>query len=467
MISLANLLRASVLGLSLAAIQPGFSAGPPPNILLITADDLGCQLSCYGETRFVTPQLDALAAEGIRFANFYVAQASCSASRSSLLTGLWPHQNGQYGLAHLGFRMPSGLPNLPVLLQKAGYRTGIIGKLHVEPAAEFPWDWMPAKEKMAALPTRNVRWVAQQSREFFSEAKKDGRPFFYYVNFFDPHGPYAVSANQVDGLPEKPLQAADIREAYPLWMTDEAARKRTTATISNTILRLDAGMGLLLAELKAAGLAESTLLVFLGDNGLPVLRGKTTSYEAGVHVPLLVRWPGTAKGGQVCQELVSEIDLMPTLLQAAGVALPAALPGHALQPLLRDEPVKWPGYLFTEMNFHMPSNFLPQRSVRDSRHKLLLNLAPGAEQAPVELFDLTADPGETKNLADFPEGAAPRRSLEAVLAAWRQETGDPLLDPARLERWKAATDRWQQIPRVQVGTDQVVKITPEELERLK
>ena len=459
--------RARVFWLGLAIIPAAFSAEKQPNILLITADDLGCQLSCYGETRFATPQLDALAAEGIRFANFYVAQASCSASRSSLLTGLWPHQNGQYGLAHLGFRMPSGLPNLPALLQKAGYRTGIIGKLHVEPAAEFPWDWMPAKEKMAAIPTRNVRWVAQQSREFFADAKAAKRPFFYYVNYFDPHGPYAASANQAEGLPEKPLQATGIREAYPLWMTDEAARKRTTATIGNTILRLDAGVGLLLRELNAAGLAESTLVVFLGDNGLPVLRGKTTSYEAGVHVPLLVRWPGTAKGGQVRQELVSEVDLMPTLLRAVGAEVPPSLPGHALQPLLRNEPVQWPGYLFTEMNFHMPSNFIPQRTVRDSHHKLLLNLVPGPEQAPVELFDLTSDPRETKNLADIPECAAVRKTLESTLAAWRKETGDPLLDPARLERWQAATDRWQKLPRIQVGTTEVVTIAPEELERLR
>lgn len=467
MISWSNVARWAVGWLSLAAFQAGSSAGQSPNILLVTADDLGCQLSCYGETRFATPQLDALAAEGIRFANFYVAQASCSASRASLLTGLWPHQNGQYGLAHLGFRMPAGLPNLPAMLQKAGYRTGIIGKLHVEPAADFPWDWMPPKEKVAALPTRNVRWVAQQSREFFAAAKADGRPFFAYVNFFDPHGPYAAAANQVDGLPESPLQAADVKEAYSLWMTDEAARKRTTATICNTILRLDAGVGLLLEELKAAGLAESTMVVFLGDNGLPVQRGKTTCYEAGVHVPLLVCWPGAAKGGQVRQELVSEIDLMPTLLQAAGAEVPAALPGHALQPLLRNEPVNWPEYLFTEMNFHMPSNFLPQRSARDSHYKLLLNLAPGPDQAAVELFDLIADPGETKNLAAVPESAVVRKNLEAALASWRKATGDPLLDPARLERWKAASDQWDRLPRVKMGTDQVVKIGPEELERLK
>lgn len=99
------------------------SAAQRPNILLITADDLGCQLSCYGEKRFSTPRLDALAAQGTRFENFYVAQSSCSSSRAALLTGRWPHQNGQIGLAHLGFRMHPGQKTLPALLKASGYHT--------------------------------------------------------------------------------------------------------------------------------------------------------------------------------------------------------------------------------------------------------------------------------------------------------------------------------------------------------
>ena len=121
----------------------GFAAGKP-NILLITTDDLGCQLSCYGEKRFNTPKLDAFAAEGVRFEHFYVAQSSCSSSRAALLTGRWPHQTGQYGLAHLGFTMHPGQKNLPALLKSAGYRTGIIGKLHVEPAATSGSEMPPA-----------------------------------------------------------------------------------------------------------------------------------------------------------------------------------------------------------------------------------------------------------------------------------------------------------------------------------
>lgn len=444
------------------------SAASRPNILLITADDLGNQLSCYGETRIRTPNLDGLAAQGVRFANTYVAQSSCSSSRAALLTGRWPHQNGQYGLAHLGFRMHPGQKNLPALLKEAGYRTGIIGKLHVQPAAEFPFDWMPTKEKMAAGPTRNVRWVAAQSRQFFAEAKKSGQPFFYYVNYFDPHGPYTDNISQVGGLPEKPLSSADI-EPLPLNAKTPEARKRITAVIYNTILRMDAGVGLLLDELKAAGLAQNTLVIFLGDNGATVRHGKTTSYEPGVRVPLIIRWPGTAQAGQVRTELVSTIDLVPTVLAAAGVSVPSKVEGRSLTSLLQGDSTPWREFLFTEMNFHQANQFAPQRTVRGSRYKLLLNLVPRADQAPVELFDLQTDPDEARNLADDPGLASTRQRLERALGEWRERTGDPLLDPARLERWKKVAEEWKKsAPRLKGGDyADVALVPPGGLELLK
>jgi len=434
-------------------------AADRPNILLITADDLGCQMSCYGEKRFTTPQLDLLAAQGARFENFYVAQSSCSSSRAALLTGLWPHQNGQIGLAHLGFRMHPGQKNLPSLLKAAGYRTGIIGKLHVEPASEFPWDWTSDKG-VSAGPTRDVRWVAAQSRKFFASAKDTKQPFFYYVNFFDPHGPYTAQVNQVGGLPETPLNIEDITEPFPLRAQTETAKKRLTATIINTILRVDAGIGLLMNELVAAGFAENTLVVFLGDNGLPVVRGKTWCYESGVRVPLLMRGPGISPG-QIRCDLASSLDLMPTILKAAGVAVPAELVGQPLQTELKRE------FLFTEMNFHEPQILRAQRTARDARYKLLLNLTLEENQSPVELFDLETDPGETKNLADNPAHAARRQRLEAALQAWREKRADPMLDASRLQRWKDAAARWAKFPRAKSPTGGVVRLPEEELKLLK
>lgn len=430
-----------------------------PNILLITADDLGCQLSCYSEKRFTTPQLDALASQGARFENFYVAQSSCSSSRAALLTGRWPHQNGQIGLAHLGFRMHPGQPTLPVLLKAAGYRTGIIGKLHVEPAADFPWDWM-SNAKVAAKPTQDVKWVAEQSRAFFASAREAKQLFFYYVNFFDPHGPYTPEVDQIAGVPENPVRAKDVTEPYLLKTPTEAAQKRVTATIINTIRRVDVGVGLLLDELRAAGFAANTLVVFLGDNGLPVVRGKTWCYEPGIRVPLLMRGPGI-EPGSVRTDLASEVDLMPTILRAASVAVPESVAGQSLLPKSARE------FLFTEMNFHEPQILRVQRSVRNARFKLLLNLTPAPDQASVELFDLRTDPGETKNLADDATCADARRQLEAALQTWRRQTADPTLDAARVRRWQEAAARWGQLPKTKAGPSMVVRIPAGELDLLK
>ena len=463
-----NLTRMNFL-LAAMLFAPVVHAAPRPNILLITADDLGNQLSCYGEQRIQTPHLDSLAAAGVRFTSAYVAQSSCSSSRAALLTGRWPHQNGQYGLAHLGFRMHAGQPSLPRTLKEAGYLTGIIGKLHVEPAGDFPFDWMPVKEKTSAGPTRNVRWVAAQSRQFFAKAEESGQPFFYYVNYFDPHGPYTTNVSQVDGIPEKPLEAADIREPLPLGAKTLEAKKQVTAVIYNTILRVDVGMGLLLKELKAAGFAENTLVVFLGDNGAAVRRGKMSSYEPGVRVPLLVRWPGAATTGLVRRELVSMIDIMPTVLAAAGLDVPSEVEGRSLTPLLRAGKPEWREFLFTEMNFHTANHFIPQRTVRDDRYKLVLNLMPREDQAPVELFDLRNDPGETRNLAGDGAWTSTRRRLEAAMTQWQERTEDPLADPKRLERWKTVAAEWKEsAPRLERGAyPNVARVPQGGLELLK
>ncbi|MCX7886275.1 MAG: sulfatase [Verrucomicrobiae bacterium] len=436
------------------------------NVLLITADDLGLQLSCYGERRISTPRFDALAAEGVRFANAYVAQSSCSPSRAALLTGRWPHQNGQIGLSHRGFRMYPGQVTLPAVLKAAGYRTGIIGKLHVEPAADFPFDWMPAREKTAAAPTRNVRWVAEQARQFFESAKAAGQPFFFYVNYFDPHGPLTEQTDQVAGLPEQPLRAEDIKEPLPGAGETDEARRRYSAHYLNAVLRLDSGLRLVLDELKTAGFEKNTVVIYTSDNGiaLPTGRGKTWSYEAGVRVPLIVRWPGVAKPGQVREETVSLLDVMPTLLHGLGLEAPAGLVGTSFLPLLRGESGEnWREFLFTEMNFHTPFLFRPQRTVRDRRYKLLLNLLPEEGQAPVELFDLQTDPDETRNLADDPRLVEVRRKLESALQSWRVRRADPLLDPARLQRWKDAAAHWAK----QSPNRNLIRIPEAELDLLK
>ena len=431
-----------------------------PDILLITSEDNGCELSCYGDPYARTPHLDKLAAEGVRFDNAYITQSVCSPSRSSIFTGLYPHQNGQIGLATHAFAMFEKYPNLPSLLKQAGYRTGIIGKLHVNPESAFPFD---LKTNPGSFSRRDGRKFAAAAETFI---KASDRPFFLMVNFPDAHLPFI---KQQFGLPEAPLTADDVK-CMPYLGVDTPRLRATVANYYNCMLRLDAHVGMLLKVLAESGRAADTLVIYLGDHGAQVARGKVTCYEVGVKVPLLLRWPGRIKGAQQRRELISSVDILPTALEAAGAAAPKGLAGRSLLPLAGGKDGKWRTYLFTERNVDSAWWHYPQRTVRDERYKLILNLLqdrghpayrgyrtkwsggmptdealaaapPRVQRAyktwknppPIELYDLKTDPWEFENLAGKPELAEVRQRLLAALETWRAETNDPLTDPGKLK----------------------------------
>ena len=433
------------------------------NILLVTADDLGMQLSCYGDPHIETPSLDAFAASGVRFETAWVTQASCSPSRSSMLSGLYPHGTGQIGLANGGFRLfPSEVGrNLPAYLKEAGYRTGIMGKLHVAPESSFPFDFRPR-----GLHTRDVRKVAEEAGVFL---RREGGPFFLMVNFSDPHfykeGPNGkpVFPPQWKGIP-RDLLPEDAVPGWDFQGFDEPVARRRVSNYYSTVKRLDTGVGLLLSELESAGRRDDTLVIFVSDHGPPFNRGKTTCYEAGLRVPFLVRWPGVSQAGLASGALVSTVDLTPTILDAAGVAFPGEFHGKSLRPLLsRPEiPQDWRTHLAGEFHYHGPGAFFPRRAIRDARFKLIHNPLAGQSRPPSrvdadptgqfaeepryrdtvaaaahrrfidppewELYDLEKDPVEFHNLADDLSHAGIRSELERALLDWREETGDPLLE---------------------------------------
>jgi len=448
----------------------------PPNVLLIVSEDNGPELGCYGDPYARTPSLDKLAREGVRFNRAYVAQAGCSQSRASFLTGLYPHQHGQIGLATWGFRLyREDTPNLPRSLKAAGYRTGLIGKLHINPESAFPFDFHEITG--ANFNRKQLGDYAKHAASFISAADT---PFFLSVNFPDAHDPWL---RQVNGLPKSPQTGAQVK-AMTYMGIDPPAMREMVADYYNSLARLDACVGELLAALEKSGKASNTIVIYLGDHGADFLRGKRTSYEGGLRIPLLIRWPGKAKP-QVREELVSTIDLMPTLLAACGAATVANLPGLPLQPLLANEPVSWRTHLFAEYHTHAAaSNYHPQRSVRTDRFKLIENLLPDTlnpdyadtirklekdanereypeakgslpkaiaaapsevrtayavmEKPPrYELYDLQADPHEFHNLAPSPDHAAALADLQRQLTTWRQQTKDPLLDPQNLQRLTA------------------------------
>ena len=438
------------------------------NVLLITADDLGPQLSCYGDPVAETPHIDRLASESVRFQTAYVSQASCSPSRSTMFTGLYPHGNGHYGLANagVGFQVHPELYErlLPNVLKKAGYRTGIIGKLHVNPEDRFQFDMRQSE----GFGGRQVKNQVQFAKEFMSASEQ--QPWFLMFNMFDPHvardrmpdgqrGPQYFP-DRVAGLPEKILTAEDV-PPWP-WQKINTVEQRTKiAGYYNCVHRIDAAIGMLLETLHATNHWENTVILFLGDHGPPFARGKTSCYDAGLRVPFLVRWPGVS-APQVSKRLVSSVDIYPTILDVAGVTTSRQVHGRSLRSVMvASEHGDWRDTLFAEFHFHGSTPFFPRRAITDGRYKLIQNLRSGqlsasptvdgdqapkvAEQLPIghparqamerlkdppewELYDLQRDPNEMKERSKDPKLATEFLRLQQALRDWQARTQDPFVD---------------------------------------
>jgi N-sulfoglucosamine sulfohydrolase len=462
-----NCVRTLTVTLALLAVSS--STDGRPNILVITSEDNGPELGCYGDPFVRTPNLDQLAAAGVRFERACVATASCSESRAALLTGLYPHQNGQIGLSPY-YRMYGEIPNMFSRLHAAGYRTGLIGKLHINPESAFPIDYRPDVKDCNTYARRDVSRVSQLAEEFF---RGGSQPFFLMVNYSDAHLPFL---RQQHNLPATPLSARDVR---PLpWVGLDTPRLRETqADYYNCIMRLDEGVGLLMSKLEAAGLADETLVIYLGDHGAQFPRGKLASYESSVRIPLILRWHGHIRAGGPRSQLVSTIDILPTVLEAADLEVPHDLPGRSLLSLTEDRETGWREYLFAEYHAHVPPIYFPQRTVRDERYKLIVNLlqdrpnpvaaaytqnedppypsyvtpsevntgdervrrayATWSDAPQVELYDLASDPHEWRNRADDLELAGVKTRLLQAMEDWQTRMEDPLQDPEKLVKLTA------------------------------
>lgn len=448
------------------------SAAAKPNVLLIVSEDNGPEIGCYGDKFARTPHLDRLASQGILFERAFVPQAGCSQSRASFLTGLYPHQHGQIGLATWGFRMyRKDTPNLPRLLKQAGYRTGLIGKLHINPESAFPFDM---HQIASANFQRNDLAAYAKHAEAFIGAGED--PFFLSVNYPDPHDPWI---RQVDGLPANPQTQDDV-EVMKYMGVDSSEFRAMVADYYNCISRMDSLVGDLLQALQRSGKADNTIVIYIGDHGADMLRGKRTCYEGGLRIPMLMRWPGHIVP-QVRREMVSTLDLMPTLLGAADAEMISDLPGSDLQILFREGPADWRGHYFAEYHSHAAApNYFPQRCVRSDRFKLIESLLPDTihpdydktieklhrdftsgkysgtldlkqvidSASPIvvsayrlmrqppqfQLYDLQSDPSEFQNLASNPAYADVLADLKRRLHRWRIDTKDPLLDSNNLKK---------------------------------
>ena len=375
------------------------------NILVIISDDHGQDLGVYGNPAIRTPNLDSLAGDGVLFTHAFATTASCSASRSVILTGLHNHRTGQYGHTHdyHHFASYDHVRSLPNLLGEAGYRTAIIGKHHVAPVAAF------AFETVLPGAGRNVVAMAERTREFL--AADDERPFFLYFATHDPHrgGKYLPDGSQApiedttiaddfgnprggfEGVEEVSFAPSEV--IVPEFLPDNAAARAELVEYYRAVSRLDQGVGRLLEILREVGHYDDTLILYLSDHGIAFPGAKTTTYEPGLRSPLIVRRPGSKRRGLVNPAMISWVDITPTLLDFAGVEAPTydrlvstprlrvqmpakhGLHGRSFLPILeQDDPEGW-DEIYASHTFHEIQMYYPMRVVRGRRYKLIWNIA--------------------------------------------------------------------------------------------
>ncbi len=264
-----------------------------PNIVLVVADDHGREaLGCYGNKAIQTPNLDALARDGVRFTNSFCTTASCAASRSTILTGLHNHATGTYGHTHEchHFSCFDDVRTLPAMLGEGGYRTGRAGKTHYAPDRLFPFEWRPRGEF-----GRDDVKMAEACREFV----RGQNPFFLYWCSYNPHRAYEIEGHPLHANSfGNPLESFDGDEEQlysddsvivPPFLNDTPEVRAELAQYYQSISRLDRGVGRLVSILKDEGKLENTVIIYISDNGAAFPEAKTTLYEPGMALPCIMR----------------------------------------------------------------------------------------------------------------------------------------------------------------------------------
>jgi len=409
-----------------------------PNILLIAVHDLGTMLGCYGADPVLhTPHLDGFAAEGVRWASHFATAPFCSPSRGGIVTGMVPHVNGLMGLVNLGWDMPEGPRTIGQILGDAGYETRLFGLQHeAKDAARLGFEWTSDPKAGRASP-QVAPLVADWLR---AEGWRRERPFYVQVGFTDVHRPY----------PEELAVDVPLEDVRPLpYLEDTPGLREDLRDFYGLIQRMDSSVGVILDALDAAGLRESTLVVFTTDHGIAFPRAKCSLYDPGINTALMMRWPAGFEGGRALPHLLSNVDLLPTLLEAVGIESPMGLQGSSFLPALRGEPYEERDWVFAEMN---TVAWDPRRCVRTREFKYISNYMPGPVmrlptdieggktrrdmgEPPfwvlplVELYDLRADPLEMENLAGGEDSQSRRieGELARTLEEFQRVTCDPIL----------------------------------------
>jgi uncharacterized sulfatase len=425
--------RFAVLALLLLAVAlPAFSQDTRPNVLLIILEDWGPHLGCYGETAMRTPNLDRLASEGRLFKQCFTSAPVCSPGRSSLMTGVSQYTvHSEQHRTQNKQKLPPGVKSVAEIFRDAGYYTALGCGYSAKIDLNFDF------------PTDSIYQGNDWSK------RKPGQPFFAHLTLIGTHRPWHSDR-------EHPLDPAKV--TLPAWYPDTPFTRKDWAMALESAQVSDRFMGEIVARLKREGLYENTAIIVTADHGVALPRCKQFLYDGGLRIPLIIRWPARAKPGTVSDGLVSNVDILPTMLRIAGLPLPAYLQGRDVL----DESSPKRRYVFAGRD-KMDSTHDACRAVRTEDYKYILNLMPERpycqfndykehsypglavlnvlhlegklppeqdafmqpSKPAEELYDLRRDPDELHNLAANPACAPVLEQLRSELDKWRKSVGDP------------------------------------------
>ncbi len=411
-------------------------AADRPNFIFFITDDISAEdLGCYGSSYAQTPNLDKMAAEGLRFTQAYLAISSCSPSRCSTITGRYPHNTGA---PELHTSLPTDQATFVQALRDAGYHTVISGKNHMGKAANLGFD----VESKGKGPGKEEDWVS------LLKSRPAGKPFFCWFGSADAHRKWQFN----DKAPVYDPDKAPV----PPYLADGPKTRKDLADYFHEVSRTDFYLGQLRAELERQGIADSTYVIYCADNGRPLPRAKTRLYDSGIKTPLLVAGPNIQPA--VCDSIVSSIDFSATILDLAGVEKLPTIQGVSFAKLLADPNAKTRDFAFAEHNWHVFQahermvrfgdwlyirNAFPERQnlcmegdptfpageelwefeaagkLRPEQRDIFLKPRPGEE-----LYRVSKDPHQIRNIAENPENAPVLEQARALLDRWTEETGD-------------------------------------------
>jgi arylsulfatase A-like enzyme len=446
--------------------------GGRPHLVLFLADDLTCDdIAPYGSPDAHTPNLARLAPQCLKFDRAFAASPTCTPSRSSLYTGLYPMRSG----AHANHSpVNDGITTLPVYLKKLGYRVVIAGKTHIGPRAAFPFEYLPDSNVMP--PGKHELLYTDLNTAAVDDLLKSNDPAAQPLCLI-----VAAHSSHVYWLPNDGTYDPKSVHLPPSFVDTPETRKVRCEYLTD-VTHLDEQVGAVLASLEKHHYADNTLFMFSADQGAQWPFAKWNVYDAGIHVPLLVRWPGHVKPGTETGSMVSLVDVLPTFVEAAGGTPPADIDGRSFLRVLADPATPHRDEVYAAHTGDKEMNHAPTRCVRTARYKYIANLRPdirftthisdggvrdgreyfdtwvrAAEHDPAakavvdryyhkpaeELYDVEKDPYELHNLAGDPAYAKPLAELREKVKQWRLQQGEdlnkaPLPEDARTGQFKYA-----------------------------